>query len=462
MNVIGAVSRPPDSAAWDELRASVAGRVLVPGDPDYDDARSLADPRFRLVRPSAVVRCAGTDDVRAALAFARRHRLTPRPRSGGHSYAGYSTGPGLVVDVSLMDAVEVEGETARVAAGARSGAVARVLQDHGRLLPLGTCPGVGIAGLALGGGMGTVGRRYGLTLDHVRAARIVLADGRVLDCTPDSHADLLWALRGAGAGNFGVVTRFTFRTRTAPTVHSFLLEWPWRHAAAVLEAWQGWAPDLPDCMSTQAALRVAQARVTVTGAWLGGADGSAAYLDQFVGAVGHEPHRTARGSSTYPESIDFLWEGLAVGSSGPPPRAFHRDDLLTRPLPSRAVADLLGRLGADRPAGQERYCVLDLMGGAYGHDPDTAWSHRSCLFDVRYRAAVPAGADLADALAARAWADSFARALAPWACGQSYQNHISAARPDWARAYYGDHLDRLRHVKAAYDPDRLFRYPQGI
>ena len=185
-------------------------------------------------------------DVSEAILFARRHGLGLGARSGGHSLAGHSTTTGMLVDVSPMRSVSVAGDVATVGAGARLGQVYEALQDHGLTIPAGTCPSVGVAGLTLGGGLGILGRKYGVTSDRLLGAEIVLADGRILQCDEHHEEDLFWALRGAGAGNFGVVTSLVFRAVPAPDATNFHLAWSFAAASAVVEAWQQWAPTGPD------------------------------------------------------------------------------------------------------------------------------------------------------------------------------------------------------------------------
>ncbi|MFB4282304.1 FAD-binding oxidoreductase [Nonomuraea sp. MTCD27] len=455
-------SRRPAADDWQALRRRVRGPVLLPGDPGYEQARRIADPRFGLVRPLGVVRCADPRDVREAVLFARRHRLPPHPRSGGHGYAGYSTGPGLVIDVSPMSGVTVDQDVARVGAGARAGEVARALDRHDRLLPLGTCPDVGIAGLTLGGGIGTVGRAYGLTMDHLLQAEVVLADGRMETCGPDAHADLFFALRGAGTAGFGIVTSLVFGTHPAPDVHTFLLEWPW--APDLVAAWQEWALTVPDRMFTQLVLRPGPGQAVVVAVWCGPRREAAHLLVGLTRAMGTGPAGVRTHSSRYPEATEFLWcfsrEGMA-GASGP---CFQADHLLDRPLPPEAVAVLTRALarGAASEGGGRRDCVIELQGGALGRAEGTAWAHRDCRFGMWVRAWADARTGLGATLAARDWTARLWQDLRPWATGQAYQNHVSARQPDWGRAYYGEHLDRLRAVKARYDPGDLFHFPHAI
>src|SRR5215213_1590505 len=183
---------------WPALQAAIAGDVLLPGSPGYEDARKPAIARFHGIRPQAVVRCRTPADVSETIALARRAGLRTAARSGGHCFAGRSTTEGVVIDVSPLRSVAVEGARATIGAGARLGDVYDALDAHGLTIPAGCGPSVGIAGLVLGGGVGILGRLHGLTSDALRAAQVVLADGRVVTCDDTTDSDLFWALRGAG------------------------------------------------------------------------------------------------------------------------------------------------------------------------------------------------------------------------------------------------------------------------
>ena len=228
--------------SWQTLQGGIAGEVVLPGSPAYQELPKPFNARFQDVRPQAVVRCATPQDVAETISFARRHGLACATRSGGHCFAGCSVTRGLVIDVTPMRLISVAGGVAAVGAGARLGAVYESLEQEGLAIPAGTCPSVGVAGLTLGGGLGILGRNYGVTSDRLLAAQIVLADGRVLDCDEHHEQDLFWALRGAGAGNFGVVTSLVLGTVPAPQTINFHLVWPPARTAALIEAWQRWAP----------------------------------------------------------------------------------------------------------------------------------------------------------------------------------------------------------------------------
>ena len=234
------------TADWGALQRAINGDVVLPGAPDYESVRKPVMARFEHLRPAAVVRCATPADVAATLAVTGRLGLGTAIRSGGHSVAGRSSTEGVVLDVTPMGSVAVAGEVASVGAGVRLGDLFDALAEHGLTIPAGCGPSVGIAGLTLGGGLGILGRKHGLTCDHLLGAQVVLADGRVVDCDEHHDGELFWGLRGAGGGHFGVVTSLMFRTLPAPAVTVFQLTWPPAAAAAVVQAWQAFAPAAPD------------------------------------------------------------------------------------------------------------------------------------------------------------------------------------------------------------------------
>ena len=206
--------RPPLS----ELERVIDGDLVAGDELTTDGVPKPFNARFDEAIPQAVVRCTSPGDVAETIAFIRRHRLRSAARSGGHCLAGRSTTTGILIDVSPMRTVSVGDGTLTIGAGAVLGEVYAEAIRHGVTVAGGSCPSVGIAGLALGGGLGILGRTYGVTSDRLMGARIVLADGRLIDCDEHHEADLFWALRGAGTGHFGGVTSLVFRPIPAPTV----------------------------------------------------------------------------------------------------------------------------------------------------------------------------------------------------------------------------------------------------
>src|SRR5580765_3179112 len=225
------LARAAATRIFDELAALVRGAVVVRGDAAYDQARVLYDTRFDRYKPEAIVFCESLADVQRTVRWARKHRVRIVPRSGGHSYGGYSSTSGVIVDVSRLNGVALgSGGRAVVGAGARLIDVYNGLWQHGRTVPAGSCPTVGIAGLTLGGGVGLASRKFGLTCDNLLEATVVLANGSAVLANTHQHPDLYWALRGGGGGNFGIVTRLVFRTHPVGQVATYSLEWPWSDA----------------------------------------------------------------------------------------------------------------------------------------------------------------------------------------------------------------------------------------
>jgi FAD/FMN-containing dehydrogenase len=465
---------------WESLRRGIDGDVALPGSPAYQASRPPFNARFRDVRPSAIVSCASSQDVGEAIRFARRHGPAIATRAGGHGFAAHSSTRGLLIDVTPMRSVTVAAGVATVGAGARLGEVYQALQEHDLAIPGGTCPPVGVAGLTLGGGLGILGRKYGVTCDHLIGAEVVLADGRLLDCDDHHEEDLFWALRGAGAGNFGVVTTLRFRPVPAPqTTTNVHLAWPYAHAAAVIQAWQRWAPTGPDELA--ASLKITASddpdrppAVDVYGAFHGPPGDAAPLVEELVGRVGADPTATGLTPMTWPQTRRFWAElgedGEQPGGSPPPQPSqaqclYARSEFFARPLPAEAVGALLAAFVAARTFGESR--ELDFMpwGGAYNRRPPhaSAFVHRDQLFQLKHAVVVvdPDAPAANQAAAHRATTRSWA-SVHPWGSGRVFQNFADPDLEDWAEAYYGPNYHRLVEAKARYDPSNLFRFQQSL
>ncbi len=433
----------------------------MPGAPGYESARKPAMARWHAIRPSAVVMCEGASDVAETLAFARRCGVHVAARSGGHCFAGRSSTPGIVIDVTPMSSVSVAGVVATVGAGTRLADLYDALDENGLTIPAGCGPTVGIAGLTLGGGLGILGRKYGLTCDRLVAAEVVLADGRVIDCDEQRHTDLFWALRGAGAGQFGVATSLAFETVPAPAATTFHLTWPAGDAAAVIEAWQHWAPDAPDELN--ASLRLAgddAVVVNLFGAMLGLESDAVELLGQLVAHVGADPETASHRHLPY-RAVKQALVGLGEAEEPEPDRPrlmFSKSEFFRQPLPADTIAALVRALGQGRGRGESRELNFTPMGGAYNRVPAdaTAFAHR----DERYVVEHVLVADADAPAAGRQWvARSWAMAH-PWGSGRVYPNFPDPDLANWAEAYYGANYERLLRVKRAYDPDNLLRFAE--
>jgi FAD/FMN-containing dehydrogenase len=474
----------PAPADWTALGRDLSGPLVRPGESAYTVSKRLFDPRFDSLHPAGIAYCRNPHDVATCLAFVRKFGLPVAARCGGHSYAGWSSTSGLIIDVTRMSGVNVSGSTATVGAGTRLIDFYNGLAAHGRGVPGGSCPTVGIAGLTLGGGIGVVARAYGVTSDNVQSLQIVTADGQVRTCNSSQNSDLFWACRGGGGGNFGVVTSFTFRTHQVGQIVLFFLSWPWSQAARVISAWQSWAPHAPDALWSNLHLSAATGgsvpSIQVGGTYLGSIGAAAAQLEKLYAAAGSHP------SSPFMETTSWLHAMLVEAGcasltvdqchlptqnpAGKLARAseYAKSDFFTKPLNSHGIGTLLAGMekfqragGAPGAAGG---IAFDALGGAVNRVAPgaTAFVHRNALFDAQYTTTWPTGAAAAAVARQHAWQQSFWQSMRPFASGQAYQNYVDPALANWRQAYYGANLARLTQVKAKYDPNRVFSFPQAI
>ncbi|MFH8705320.1 FAD-binding oxidoreductase [Streptomyces rubrogriseus] len=472
---------PKAPATWTALAKSLDGPLIRPGDATWKTAHQLYNTRFDTLEPTAVAYAAHPDDIRTALSYARAHHIPVAIRNGGHSYAGWSSGDGrLIIDVSKLNRVRASAGEAVVGAGAKLIDVYRALAAKGVTVPAGSCPTVGISGLTLGGGHGVVSRAYGVTCDSLTRATLITADGK--EITADAageHKDLFWALRGAGNGNFGIVTEFRFRTHPAPRAVSAYLSWPWRKAAAVVRAWQEWGPDQPDEIWSSLHLAAAPGRtptVSVAAFSLGTYGELQNAVDRLADRVGASASHVSLKRRTYQESMEMYagcssfatdarchLPGSAPGHSpqGSLGRETYaaRSDFFDRSLPPAGVKALLSRLTPVH--GGAGSIAFTALGGAVNRVPPTATAfvHRRSRMLAQYIASWRPGTS---GKAARSWLDSAHDAMRPYASGAAYQNYTDPALKDWRRAYYGDAAPRLARLKHQYDPDRVFTFPQAL
>jgi len=448
------------------LRDAIRGRILIPGDPDYDEVRRVWNGMIDK-RPRLIVQAADPEDVAPTIAHARASGLPLAIRGGGHNVAGNGTVEGgIVLDLARLNDVEVDADArlVRVAAGATLGDIDHATEPFGLAVPIGVVSGTGIAGLTLGGGVGWLTRPYGLTIDNLVGAEVVLADGKRVAASRSEHADLFWGLRGGG-GNFGVVTSFTFRAhRLDPDVFagSLIYELPrWTDA---LKAYVAWTADLPDELTTLVTFTVPPADWELGDRVL-----------MFLGFAWAGADRRAGGSAiaslqaSCPPDVAVLdptrW--LAFQSAFDPVlpkgvRAYWRNASFDR-FDERMIDTLVEHCGAQTWFGTA--ADLHHMGGAYGRVPeaDTAFPNRAAQYWLNAYGFWP---DVADDAARTAWVKGFSDAMSPFAMAGQYVNFLASDESEpllKALAAYGpDKLARLRALKRTYDPDNLFRINHNI
>ncbi|WP_435205164.1 FAD-binding oxidoreductase [Micromonospora sp. bgisy143] len=426
------------------------GEVLTRDQAGYDSARRPVGSAGAARRPLVVLRCRSERDVAAALGYARDTGIALAVRGGGHCFAGRSSTDGILIDVSGLRGVDLSDDgTVTVGAGVRLGQLYGALHSRGRTLPAGCGATVGVAGLVLGGGIGLLGRRHGLTCDRLVAATVVLADGSVVDCDEHRDPELFWALRGAGGGQFGVVTSLRLATVTEPLTARVVLTCPDGDPARVVASWQASAPDAPDDISTALELTGEPGRgVRVVAS---GIAVDAARAGAWLRDLARDSGAGARLSVADP--VPFT---LAKWASADPRQDVGdgrlRSEYFARPIPPDVVTDLLALLTSG-DTGHHRRLTFTPMGGAYNRvgPADTAFVHRReryLLEHVGHRG--------------DPWVDESWTLAHPHSSHRVYPNFPDPLLDRPADAYWGTNHARLAAVKQSYDPQHLFGFPQSL
>ena len=454
----------PDLTA--RLRTALLGRTLTPGDAGFDEARRVWNGMIDK-HPALIVQAADTADVAPVIAFARETGLPLAVRGGGHNVAGDGTvDGGIVLDLGALTAVEVDADTqlVRVEAGATLGVIDRATEPFGLAVPVGVVAGTGIAGLTLGGGVGWLTRRYGLTIDNLVSAEVVLATGERVRASDVDNPDLFWGLRGGG-GNFGVVTEFTFRAYPlGPEVFAGTLIYERPRWPEALRAWVAWTARAPDDVTTLVTFMVPPAD------W-GLGDRVLMFLGfAWAGADRREGEAViGRLQAACPPDVSVLdpvrWLAFQSAFDSAMPkgvRAYWRNASFDR-FDGPMIDTLVEHCGAQARVGTA--ADLHQMGGAFGRVPEeaTPFPNRSAQFWLNIYGFWPA----ADHDAANtAWVKGFSEAMRPHAMPGQYVNFLGHDDSDAylkALAAYGpSKLERLMAVKRRYDPENLFRINHNI
>ena len=477
---------PSSGVGLESLSAELSSPLLRPGAAEYASAARLYNPVFDAAsQPAAIAQCRSAADVAACVRFAAaRGDQSLRLRAGGHSYGGWSSGPGLVADVRAMRSVTVDRaqRMARVGAGVRLIDLYSQLGAAGTAVAAGSCPTVGLTGLALGGGVGVLTRAYGLTCDAIQSVQLVTADGRLREVTARRDPDLFWALRGGGGGSFGAVTALTLAVRPSPTMHRFFLSWDSTHAEAVVRAWQRWMAHAdPRLWSTCKLLARAQKdglSVTVAGTWIGPAADLRAQLQPLLAEVQARPDsQTARTAGYVSTMLSEAGcgdvgsaEECAASALSPARRQpfAATSAFLPSALPEDGITAVVraARTGLGLPGVDEAGISFDALGGRVSAVPadETAFAYRDALATIQYTATWAAAAKPSASPASRfvEHVQSLRSALLPWTRQTAYVNYADPSISDYGPAYWSGHYPRLRDVKKAYDPGGLFDFPQAV
>jgi FAD/FMN-containing dehydrogenase len=462
--------------------SELTGRVLDPSSPGWDaarhDFRAAVDYSKRV--PKSVVFCQHPQDVQNAVRYAREKGLPLRARSGRHSYEAFSVAEGaVVVDVSEMDEISVDAAkgVARIGAGVYCLDLHEQLYDVGLTTPAASGASVGIAGLALGGGFGVVSRKYGLTCDNVAGVELVNCEGELVYANADQNADLYWACRGGGGGNFGIVTAFDFKVHPIGLVAVCNITWSWDAFMAVAGAFQEFAPKATDALSTFLRFSVNaspdQNTITLFGQLTPDSPAELAGFSALISPM----LNAAPPIGVQVQMVPYSAAAAFFAGVDPKKPEWmlhpHNDTQLFKstsavayqPFSDDALKLLKSQIES-APAQQDwdtnEPSMIQLLagGGAPGRVPvdGTAVPHREAVFVVQYDAY---WTDPADQPVAEKWIEGVRTAMLPHA-KNAYVNYVDRYIEDYLDAYYVTNLAKLVEVKRAVDPDNVFNFEQSI
>ncbi|WP_129113700.1 FAD-binding oxidoreductase [Halegenticoccus tardaugens] len=451
-----------DETAVENFRETFRGTLVGPNDPNFDDARTIYNAMIDK-RPRLIARCADVADVIAAVNFGRDQDLEIAIRSGGHSGPGLAlVDDGLVIDLSAMKGIRVDPDekTVRVEPGCTWGDIDHATQAFGLATVSGVISTTGVGGLTLGGGHGYLTRKYGLTIDNLLSADVVLADGQFVHASADEHPDLFWALRGGG-GNFGAVTSFEYRLHPVDMVVAGPMFWPIEELESTMRWYREWLPTAPE--DVYAFYLIAEVPgdpfpeaihgENVCGliwCYLGSQDRAVAVTQPARDVA--EPIFEHLGEMPY-SALQSMFDGLY-----PPGDQWYWKGDFVRELSDGAIAQ--HRRFAEVPTAKSTMHLYPVDGAVHRVGADeTAWSHRDVTWSMVIVGVDP---DPAKRETIKDWARDYWQALHEHSTDGAYINFMMEEGQGRIRATYGDNYDRLREVKARYDPDNVFHVNQNV
>lgn len=448
-----------------KLRSKVKGRIVLPGDPSYDEDREIWNAMIDR-RPAVIVQCAEADDVTHAISFARENGLEISIRGAGHNIAGNALcDNGLMIDFSNMKNVRVDAAKRRayVEPGATLADFDAAVQKHGLATPVGINSTTGISGLTLGGGFGWLTRKYGMTIDNLVSADVVAADGKKMRAGENENADLFWAIRGGG-GNFGVVTRYEFKLHPVGTeILAGLLVFPFKQAKQVLTQYREFIESAPEDLSVWVVLRqspplpflpeyVHGKEVVILAIFYAGDVNQGKKLIEPLRHFG-DPHGEHIGAQPYTE-----WQKAFDPLLTPGARNYWKSHNLI--VLNDGVMDTMIEFAGKLPSPQCEIFIGLLAGAANRVPADSmAYAHRDAKFALNVHGRWDQAADDERCIA---WAREFFESSAPYASGTVYVNFMTKDEVDRIAAAYGSNYDRLVQIKRKYDPENVFHLNQNI
>ncbi len=469
----------PDDETWQQFRQAFRGEILRPSSPDYQQRYPAANSRFDHLQPVLILRPLDAADVQLTLKLVRRYQLPLQVRAGGHSYTGLSSGNGILLDTSSLQQVSYADGVATIGAGARLGQVYASLGQYQQSIPAGSCASVGIAGLITGGGLGIADREFGLTCDALLEAEMVTADGEIRTINASEHADLFWALRGGGGGQFGVLTQLKMKTFPSAPIRNYIGRYPLKDGELVLRQWQLWAATLPDTVWTQLAI------------WINGAVTDKPEIQRRCCGIGH-PTEVTQAWQQLEARLAGLWGDIDMQDhqyldfmlsdcknmeqqqcqlpqqhpSGRLKRVAMAgsSDMFGKPLDKAGRQQLLKALRQLQQQDGSGAVLMTLMGGAISKPAihSSAFPHRHALFSAQYLTIFAEHSAESMVADGAVWCHKMRVVMKRWSTGGAYLNYSDGLLRVPSRAYYGSHYRRLQQLKRQYDPDHVFRQFQGI
>ena len=467
LSACGSSSHPGATRSdWNKLATLIRGRLLMAGEAGYATSALPYNKVYTSVRPQGIALCADAADARSALIWAEQTGETFTVMSGAHSYAGYSTCRGLVIDMTNLNTVSFDrgDDQVTVGVGVRNHQLFSTLPSLRVGLPHGRCPHTGVGGFVLGGGFGFTSRTMGTLCDTLVRTEIITASGDILTCDAQQNSDLYWACRGGAGGSFGINTSYTLQTHPLPDkVSVYEMTWPWSKAAPALTALQAMMLKAPDQLGC---------RIGLGATGLAHKTFVANTLGEYVGPVGQLRELLAPViASTKPATVTIKEVPIAsaikfLAADVPYDQFAAKSSYVVDAFSDAGVSTLLDQLqripGSSNSGGTG--IAIFCLGGAVNRVPAdaTAYVHRDARFLINYEITWEAGDTPTVVAAQQAWMQSIHRSLQPFVLPRSYQNWPDRTLGDWPAAYYGSNLKRLTEVKAKHDPHDHFTYQQSV
>ncbi|GAA4009224.1 FAD-binding oxidoreductase [Streptomyces marokkonensis] len=450
----GSTTRRDGTARWNALRRHLHGDLILPSDPRYGQAREQSLRQFDTTHPMAVAYCQSTKDVQTVLAFAQDKAIHAVPRSGGHSFGGYSTTTGIILDVSRLNQITTDGTLVTIGAGTQQVDALTALTPHGLALASGLCPTVGAGGFIQGGGIGHQTRKYGMACDRLVSAEVVLANRRVVQASATENPDLYWALRGNGGGNYGVVANYTLEPIRRNTLIGYRLVWTQGDAVATIDNWQQWVTRAPNDLSS---LLIAGTTsppsptivISIAGIWYGTEENLNHHIDELIAAIGVPPlNRTVAERTVQQGMMQIYGCGTLTTAqchrTGTTPESMlprwnyyrTRCRMFDRPMPPTDIEDLLTALTdpTHSTTGQTRKLYFEALGGA-ANEPartDTAYVHRTTQILAGLTAELPHPTPTThDTTTTENWLTHGFTILNRHSLPESYQNYMDPTLKNW-------------------------------